>query len=266
MLLTAVSWVVLVASADAGRVEVEGLIITAITKPPPSIIYQPGRGGEFEVELTVTSKTGAELPIYQFEGPIRAVDADGKALSKPSRFRSGIYQSGRSLNQWMVSLDFEKPPPKTLAAVEGAISLAPSQSRTVTFEGAALKKNSSVAIEGGSVKLIALDLDDRRPDVWFRVTSPAASSQGYAIQGAKLTMVDDQGKETVLTSKGRRSTSDGITIDHRLCFSPERSTAGRALRQLRLETPVPKGPAKKATFRIPNVPVEDSRAIGRPGR
>src|SRR5262245_32619868 len=82
----------LMAFEDTGRVEVEGFVVTANIKPPPSIIYRSGAGGEFEVELTVAPvKPGTELPMVQFEGPIRAVDADGRALAKPSRFRPGIY-------------------------------------------------------------------------------------------------------------------------------------------------------------------------------
>jgi hypothetical protein len=172
MLSVAVTLAFVFSFQDAGRVEVEGLIITASVKPPPSISYRPGSGGTFEVHLTVNSKTGGELPIYQFEQPLHVVSAEGQALAKPSRFQPGIYQRVASLHQWTAHLDFEQPPPKTLAAVEGTISLAPAQWKTVTFAGAALKPNTSVAIDGGSVKLIVLDLDDRRPDIWFRATSP----------------------------------------------------------------------------------------------
>jgi len=128
----------------------------------------------------------------------------------------------------------------------------------VTFEGAALKTNASVAIDGGSAKLIVLDLDDPRPDLWIRVTLPASSSRGFGMKGARLTMVDAQNRESVLTSNGVAFASDGTTAEHRLSFNPKRLPAGESPRRLLLEVPTSKGPAKKVAFRIPEVPVNQS--------
>ena len=266
MFLTAVSWVFLVIPADAGHFEVEGLVFTAVARPSPFGVSRPGAVAEYELEITVAAKAGVESPIFDLAGPIQAVGVDGKPLSTPNRFRSGVTRAP-SQDKWTASLEFAQPPQKTLPAVEGAISVAPSQWKTANFAGAALKPNAVVPLEGGgSAKLVVFDLEDDQLDVRFRVTLLDSGTQKSPLSGARAVVSDASGKEIRLASGGSGFRGDGKSFDYTLRFRSEKPLTGGLPRSLRLEAPTAKGPWKTVRFRIPDVPVDDSGAKRKVGR
>lgn len=259
MFLAAISWVVFIVPADSGRVEVEGLVISATAKPSPFSGFREDRGGELELEISIAPKAGGRTPTYQFVGPIRIVAADNRTLSSPSRMGLGDRPHATAPDRWSVRLALDEAPPKILPAVEGALSVAPSEWKTATFSGATLKPNSVVAIEGGSAKLTVLDLDDATQDVRFRLTIKGPPAQKNPISGARVTLIDAQGKESTRTSMGGGMISGPESTEHLLQFRGGDRVKADSLRALRLEAPTPKGPMKEVRFRIPNVPVDDSK-------
>jgi hypothetical protein len=266
MFLSPVSWVLLVILAEAGRVEVEGLVVTAVARPSPFGVSRPGAGAEYELELSVVAKAGVDSPIFDLAGPIQAVGVDGKPLTTPSRFRSGGTRAP-SQDKWTVSLEFAQPPQKTLPAVEGTISVAASQWKTAKFDGAALKPNAVVPLEGGgSAKLIVFDLEDDQLEVRFRVTLLDSGTPKSPLSGARAVLSDANGKEIRLASGGSGFRGDGKSFDYTLRFRSEKPVAGGSPRSLRLEAPTAKGPWKTVRFRIPDVPVEEASAKRKLGR
>jgi len=263
MLLT--SWAALLLSADAGRVEVEGLVLRAVARPSP--IGGFGRRAEYEIEFSATPKGGGQLPVIRFVEPPLVLGADGRAISRASEFGPSQTPQSHGAGLWSTRLTFDDAPGKTLPAVEGMLAVAPSQWKTALFDGAELKTNASVPIEKGRVKLTVLDFEDDAPDVRFRVTLPAAGpldpTKGpheRQITGSRATLIDAQGKEMALASTGTGYSSDGTTTEHRIRFRSEEPFTAGSLKAIRLEFPTPKGPEKKVRFRILDVPVDERDA------
>jgi len=260
MLLATWFCAVLTVAAEAGRVEVEGLVVTAAAKPSAFNMHRSGGGQEIEIELSIETKAGGAMPICQFVGPIKAIGADHRTLSSPSRFGFDTPPPRPTgANRWSINLYFEEAPSKKLHALEGTLSIAPSQWKTVMFEGASLKPNSIVKLETGQVKLTVLDLEDGPADVRFRMTQMSTAPRSTPITGAKLTITDAKGKESVLSSQGHGSRSGGGTVDHSLRFHGGKTSVAGPLRTLRLDVPTPTESAKKVAFRVLDVPVVEGR-------
>ena len=254
------------AFSDAGRVEVEGLVITAVAKPSPFGFARSDAGGEYELEFSVSAKVGVAKPICQFGGPVRVLGVDEKPISTPSRFGMGAAVRNTGPDRWSIPVGLKTKPTKTLHAVEGTISFAPSQWKTVTFEGAKLKRNAVVPLEGGSAKLTVLDLDDEQPEIRFRVSLANADPGNVGNIGARATLIDALGKETLLSPGGTGSRVGGNDVEYRLGFRFKKEVSSGSPRMLKLEMPFPKGPLKTVAFRIREVPVEEENDKGRAKR
>jgi len=246
---------------DSGRVEVEGLVVTAVARPSRFGGIASGQGEEYEVEFTVEPKGGGARLTFQIEDGVSVLDADGKTVSLAGRFGRGMPPTPSGANRWIVRLTFPTRPADKLHAVEGTVSFAPAQIKSVIFAGATLKPNSTVSIEGGTVKLIVFDFDDGRPDVRVRATVPSPGQQPTSVRGARATLVDANGKETVLASSGINFAGGSKSVDHRLTFRTSQTVDAGSLKMLRVEIPLPSGAFKNAKFRIKDVPVQgaDSR-------
>jgi hypothetical protein len=258
MLLATVSCAVLTVAADGGRVEVEGLVVTAVARPSAFKMHRPGGGVEIEIELSVETKADGAMPICQFVGPIKAIGADNRSLSSPSRIGFDTEPRSAGPNRWSMRLNFEEPPSKTLHALEGTLSIATSSWRTITFEGANLKPNAVVTTDGGMVKLTVLDFDDGPPDVRFRVR-PAPLNGMRSVSG-RAKLIDFEAKTTTLGSHGSGYASNGKTAEYSFRFIGDVPMSLRSIRKVQLEAPTPVGAPKKVAFRIPEIPLEGARS------
>src|SRR5687767_5148017 len=157
-----ISCALLASPADGGRVEVEGVVVTAVIKPTRHSVKKLGGGADCELALTIAAKDGGKTPNCVVVGPIKASGPDNRSLTLPSRLEVDSGRRSSERNNWTIPLYFTAAPGKKVHAVEGTISMTPSERKTVTFEGATLKPNAVIAVERGYVKLTVLDLEDDR--------------------------------------------------------------------------------------------------------
>jgi len=258
MLTLASSIAALLVASENGRVEVEGLIITARAKPVSLLKGRLGGNAEYELELSVSAKDGKTLPQYRFDSPPRIGSTGDRATTRSGS--SGFYvESGPGGNRWRVRGAFGNEPPNALPAVEGSVSVTPADWLTAAFEGDALRPNGIVAVKEGQVKLVVLDLDDQQPEVRFRIVMTGGNFPSGVNSGARATLTDAEGVERALISTGgglfgsitRRS-------EYMYDFRCDRPLAS-APKKLLLEVPTPKGPSKIVNYRIPEVPIEATK-------
>lgn len=266
MLTVMVPCVALTVPADGGRVEIEGLIISAVARPYVLGGTRPGGGGEYDVEFSVAFN-GAPSSIHYIDGPIQVIGLDNRNRSVPDRnsyFGPKPREIGR--NRWSIRLTLDDTPDKKLNAVEGFLFIAPGLWKTVEFEGENLKPNGVVEFPEGRVKLQVWDFADPLPDIRLRWTQTNASMSPSPMIGGFATMFDAAGKEIPLKPARDLPSGTGFPGMRQYRFTTEAPVAADSIKKLRLEAPLFKGPAKKLPFRIQDVPIDDWRdkARGRP--
>jgi hypothetical protein len=244
------------AQKTPGRVEVEGLVISAVARPSRFGSLSPSQADEFELEFTIEPKAANARLTTQIGNDVRAMDAEGKAVSAPSRFNAGMPPRSAGANRWSVGVKISPKPTDKLHAVEGTVLYSPTKPRSAVFAGATLKPNSTVTIEGGKVKLTVLDFDDGRPDVRLRATMTGDGREPSVVRGARAAFVSADGKETPLNSSGGGFSGGAKSIDHHLRFGSNETVEASSLRMLRVEIPLPSAEFKTAKFRMTDVPVQ----------
>ena len=146
------------------------------------------------------------------------------------------------------------------------MTIAAAEWRSFVFEGPTLKPSASIPLDDGSVRMSVFDVDDDVLDVRFRINLPKASQRRSQIIGARATAIDSSGREIAMSSQGRGSASSGEKVEHRLGFQGGGVTTTGAVKKLRLELPMSKAPGKEVAFRIPKVPISESRFDRKVGR
>lgn len=250
--------------SDAGRVEVEGLVVSAIAKPIP--MQRMGNYGEYELEMTINAKQGT--PYFDFNAQLKVIDDKGRPIAYSAQFPF-LASNGSAKNRWTARVTCSKPIGTTLPAVEGSLIVVPATWKSMTFEGAAFKPNASIPIEGGTAKLIVLDLADEHPEVRARLTLQERPRGAAIPYGARARLIDAKGDDVLLRT-GSGGPIGGSTVglkefDYLYKFDAVKPLQSD-FKKVQLDVPIPQGQSKTASFRIANVPITeagDARKVDR---